>query len=150
MNPGLEDALITSRIPLLIVVAAILTLGLTHNLLSSSPFVIAAQFVAIGTSVWARRSFPKGAFRVAAGPGAQAVIRRGPYRIVRHPMYAATLLFIWATILGHPSLLNVAIGATVTLVVASRVVAEERLLRAHYPDYDEYARAVKAVVPFVV
>jgi len=142
--------LITSPIPLLVVIAAILALGMTHGLLSSSPFVIALQVVAISTSVWARRSFPKGAFRVAADPGAPSIIRRGPYRYVRHPMYAAALLFIWTAVLSHRSWLNVGIGLTATLVIVLRVVIEERLLRARYADYREYACSTKALVPFVV
>jgi protein-S-isoprenylcysteine O-methyltransferase Ste14 len=35
------------------------------------------------------------------------------------------------------------------VVVITRVVVEERLLRARYPEYADYARSTKALVPYV-
>lgn len=142
--------MITSPAPLVVVLSAIVVLALTRNLFAASPYPIAAQAMAVALSVWARRSFPKGTFRVAAAPDASAIIRRGPYRFVRHPMYSAALLFIWTAVLSHLSLWTLALAAIVTLVVLTRVVAEERLLRARYPEYREYARFTKSLVPFVV
>ena len=142
--------MIASAAPLIVVISAIAVLAATGNLFAASVLVIALQIIAVGLSVWSRRSFPKGAFRVAAAPGADSVIRRGPYRFIRHPMYAAVLLFIWTAVLSHRSLVTVTVGAIVTLVVATRVVAEERVLRARYPDYVDYARSTKAIVPFVL
>jgi protein-S-isoprenylcysteine O-methyltransferase Ste14 len=78
------------------------------------------------------------------------VIRRGPYRLIRHPMYAAALVLIWATVLSHPSLLCLLVGAAVTVVVMPRILDEERRLRDRYPKYADYARSTKALVPFVL
>lgn len=144
-----ENVMIASALPLLVVVAAIVVLGATGNLFATSPLVIAAQAAAVGLSVWARRSFQKGSFRVTATPASSSVIRGGPYHFVRHPMYAAALLFIWTAVLSHLSLMTLAIGIVVAAVVVNRVVIEERLLRARYPEYDNYARSTKALVPYV-
>ena len=81
--------------------------------------------------------------------GGPSLIRRGPYRFIRHPMYSAALLLIWASIAGHLSLLTIGIGVVVTAVAVARVSAEERLLRAQYPDYPGYAQTTKALIPFV-
>lgn len=141
--------MITSALPLAFVIASIAVLGITGNLLSSSPFVIAAQLAAVGLAVWARRSFQAGTFRVSAAPAGTAIIRRGPYRVLRHPMYSAALLFIWTAVVSHRSLLTFAIGIAVTAVAITRVYAEERLLRAQYADYGDYMRATNALLPFV-
>ena len=141
--------MMTSAVPLVFVIAAILVLGATGNLFSASPIVIAAQVAAIALNIWARRSFDAGTFRVTAAPGGHEVIRRGPYRFIRHPMYAAALLFVWASVLGHVSTFTLAIGAIVTVIGVLRVFAEERLLREKYPDYIDYARLTKALVPFI-
>ena len=141
--------MITSALPLVFVVAAIVVLAVTGNLFTLSPFAIAAQVAAVGLSVWARRSFPKGTFRVSAAPGGASIIRRGPYRVIRHPMYSAALLFIWAGVVSHLSVLTLTIGIAATIVAIVRVIAEERLLRAQYPEYHDYTRSTKALVPYV-
>jgi protein-S-isoprenylcysteine O-methyltransferase Ste14 len=138
-----------SPLPLLFVVAAIVVLLVTGNLLSPSPFVIAAQVAAIALNIWARASFQRGTFRVAARPGANVLLTRGPYRFVRHPMYFAALVFIWAGIGSHVSALTLAIGVAVTGVCIARVIVEERLLRAENPEYPVYARSTKALIPFL-
>ena len=133
-----------------IVVSAIVLLAATGHVLSLSPAVIAAQILALGLAVWARRSFPAGSFRVTAAPSGDAVIQRGPYRLIRHPMYSAALLLVWASILGRPEVWTSVVGVVVTTVVAIRIVTEERLLRARYPAYTAYAESTKALVPFVL
>src|SRR5437899_1825618 len=117
--------MMASALPLLFVIAAIAVLGVTGNLLSSSPFVIAAQAAAVGLNVWARRSFQKGTFRVSAAPGSRSIIRRGPYRFIRHPMYSSALLLVWAAVVSHLSVMTLAIGTAVTAVIIARVFAEE-------------------------
>lgn len=141
---------VITRYALLFVIGAVVLLAATRSLFSSSVVVIAAQLLAVGIMMWARRSFPAKSFRVDAIPSAETVIRRGPYRWIRHPMYSAAMLFIWAAVLSHLSIWTAAIGVVVTIVAALRVVFEERFLRDRYPDYAAYARVTKAVVPYVL
>ena len=141
---------LVTRFALGAVVAALVILAATNNLFSSSPLVISAQVFAVCLAVWARRSFPARAFRVTATPAADSVIRRGPYRLIRHPMYAAALLFVWAAVLSHVSALPLGVGILLTGVVATRIALEERLLREHYPEYASYVRSTKAVVPYLL
>ena len=69
-----------------------------------------------------RRSFGV----VAANRGVKA---SGPYRLVRHPMYAGYALTHVGFLLAGPTLWNLAIyGATLAIAVR-RIIAEERVLR---------------------
>jgi len=141
--------MIASAVPLFLILLGIIGLAATGNLFSWSPLVIAAQVVAVGLNVWARVSFKKGTFRVTAAPGGGSIIRAGPYRFIRHPMYAAALLFIWAGVASHLSPLTLAIGVASTIVGIIRVVVEDRLLCAAYPEYLGYSQSTKALVPYV-
>jgi len=133
-----------------LVLLAIAALAGLQSLFSPSPFVIAGQVAAGALAIWSRRSFAKGSFRITASPAAETILRRGPYRFVRHPMYAAATFFVWSSILGHWSLVNAAIGGAVLGVLALRIASEERLLRAHYADYSQYAQSTKCLIPFLL
>lgn len=66
----------------------------------------------------------------------------GPYRFVRHPMYAGYLLGHVAFLLVNPTLRNVVAYAVCYALQIPRLIAEERLL-AHDPKYREYLASVK-------
>jgi protein-S-isoprenylcysteine O-methyltransferase Ste14 len=139
-----------SKFALLVPILTVVYLVVSGNLFSSSPFVIAAQILAVALAIWARVSFQKGQFSIHAEPAEGTLLAAGPYRFVRHPMYAAALLLIWSSILGHLSVVNIVIGLIATGVAAVRIGTEEQFLRAQYTDYAEYERKTKRIVPFVI
>ena len=139
-----------SKFTLLILIIAILTLLISGNLLSPSPFVIAGQLLAVALSIWARRSFQSGQFSLHAEPVNGSLLSTGPYQFIRHPMYTAALLLVWSSTLGHLFLVTAVIGLIVTGAIAVRIVTEEQLLRARYPDYVEYSRKTKLIIPFII
>ena len=59
------------------------------NLLSLNPTVILVQMVAISLIIWARRSLGMRSFHLSAEPTQGHLVMTGPYRIIRHPIYAA-------------------------------------------------------------
>jgi protein-S-isoprenylcysteine O-methyltransferase Ste14 len=72
----------------------------------------------------------------------QRVISTGPYRYVRHPMYAAVIPFIAGTSLLLGSWYGLLSGPILVVVIAFRAVREERVLRSELPGYDAYAAQV--------
>ena len=139
-----------SKFALLIVIIAVLYLLISGNLLSPSPFIIAGQLLAIALAIWARRSFQGRQFSIHAEPVDGPLLLTGPYQFIRHPMYTFALLFVWSSILGHLSLITVAVGLIVTGVIAVRVVTEEQFLSARYSDYAEYSRKTRRIIPFII
>ncbi|HEX5504354.1 MAG TPA: isoprenylcysteine carboxylmethyltransferase family protein [Thermomicrobiales bacterium] len=89
--------------------------------------------------------------RVVAVRPNQQVVRRGPYRFVRHPAYSGMLL----TILGLGLALTnwASLLALVGCAVAGllyRIRVEERALRAALGrPYEEYMRHTRRLIPFV-
>jgi len=71
----------------------------------------------------------------------------GPYRLVRHPIYVAWLLILWATPAMTVTHLFFALGSTVYILAAIRF--EEKDLIAHLgDDYRRYRDNVPMLIPF--
>jgi len=137
-----------SKISLQITILAGLYLLITGNLLSINLFLV-IQVLAIAIMPWARRSFQPGQFNIHAEPKEGRIISSGPYRFIRHPMYASALVIIWSGVLGHFSYLNFVIGVIVAVVISIRIMIEEQYLCAHYPEYLDFARKTKMIIPFI-
>jgi protein-S-isoprenylcysteine O-methyltransferase Ste14 len=139
-----------SKFALLILIVAVVYLLISGNLLSRSPLIIAGQLLAVALGIWARQSFKGRQFTIHAEPVEGSLLVTGPYHFIRHPMYTFALFFVWMSILGHLSLITVAVGLIVTGAIAIRIVTEEEFLRARYPDYTEYSRRTKRIIPFII
>jgi len=142
------DTLI-KKLTLPIFMLGLIMLIIRGDFLSRSPLVIAGQLAGFILIICSRVAFGKQQFNFTAEPGDGPLAQRGPYRILRHPIYAGALLIIWSSILGHWSIFNVAIGVIVLLFVLLRISAEERLLRKQYLDYADYALRTKRILPFI-
>lgn len=80
----------------------------------------------------------------------QPLVDRGPYGIVRHPMYAGAVLLLVATPVALGSWIAVPLALALVMVIVVRLLDEERYLRAHLRGYDEYRSRVPCrLVPFV-
>lgn len=75
--------------------------------------------------------------------------REGPYRWVRHPIYAAVIVMALGWALWWQSLVAAMLVPVLFAFFAFKARAEERWLATAYPEYGEYAKRVKALVPFL-
>lgn len=80
----------------------------------------------------------------------QKVIDSGLYGIVRHPMYAVTLLLFLAMPLVLGSLISFVIFLAYPFIIAKRIKNEEAFLEKELDGYAEYKNKVKyRLIPFV-
>jgi protein-S-isoprenylcysteine O-methyltransferase Ste14 len=77
---------------------------------------------------------------VAADRG---LVTRGPYAVVRHPVYAAYVLIQCGYVLQAISVRNIAVLAVATGCNAGRAICEERIL-AERSDYAAYRKGVRS------
>jgi protein-S-isoprenylcysteine O-methyltransferase Ste14 len=93
--------------------------------------------------------FLSGVVRIQEERG-HAVISTGPYRFVRHPMYAGAVVLFAGAPLWLGSWLGLAVGGLFALLLAARAVLEERTLARELTGYDEYRRKVRyRLVPYL-
>ena len=80
----------------------------------------------------------------------QRVVDTGLYGVVRHPMYAATLLLFLAMPLVLGSVISFVILLGYIPLIAKRIRNEEQVLERGLKGYREYRRRVKyKVIPFI-
>ena len=121
-----------------------------HEVIARSVPALAVQIAAAALMIAARLTFGSRSFHAAANPTAGGLVTTGPYRWLRHPIYAAILYFVWSAALDHRSWQAVASALIVTTGAAIRMVAEESLLAEKYPEYAAYRARTARVIPFVL
>jgi protein-S-isoprenylcysteine O-methyltransferase Ste14 len=114
-----------------------------YALLGHPPIALAAVGLALFIAGWTLISLALRANAFAAPivkhPEGQHVVDGGPYRFIRHPMYAAALLMFT----GMPLWLGSYAGMVAMLPIVARILVEERTLRRDLPGYTDYANRVR-------
>lgn len=89
-------------------------------------------------------------FRIAPDPaGHTRLVDWGPYRRIRHPMYAAILLVVGPPWLAAGSLWRTVGWAALLLTLVAKLTVEEHLLQAHFEGYADYRRRSWRLLPGV-
>lgn len=108
--------------------------------------VISTGMIIVGTilSVYCIRQLGR-SFSIMAT--ARKLVTEGPYKIIRHPLYGAELVSIIGLAIGHWSPAAAALACIWVALQIRRAQNEERVLRATFPEYGDYARRVPMLVP---
>jgi protein-S-isoprenylcysteine O-methyltransferase Ste14 len=135
--------------------ALFLVAGLEHRLrgsdLPASIVLVADGLLIFCTGITFRvfhaNRYAAGTFRVEVN---QLVVSNGPYAIVRHPLYVASILGFMATPFALGSLWALPFGILLCTVVVVRLLEEERFLLEHLAGYDDYCRHVRnRLIPYL-
>jgi len=73
----------------------------------------------------------------------QQVITAGPYRYVRHPMYASMILFFLCVALILGSWWALVPSAVLAILMTVRTALEDQMLQEELPGYKEYSQRVR-------
>ncbi len=130
--PSLDHGSLWSRMPLSFVIAG--------------DALVALGFLVVFL-VFKENSFAAGTIAVAPG---QQVIATGPYAIIRHPMYTGALIMLFGTPLALGSWWGILMFIPMTVVIAMRLLNEEKFLQQSLPGYTDYCRKVPfRLAPFL-
>src|SRR5215469_14810625 len=111
-------------------------------------FGLALEAASIALAVWARRHLSHNWSAKIEIKVDHELVRTGPYRVLRHPIYTAVLGMCLGTTLvdGH---VHALIGIALVIVAYWRKIRmeETKLREAFGPQYDDYRRATWGFIP---
>lgn len=114
--------------------------------ISAAMQMLSTVLIIVGTvlSVYCLRQLGK-SFSIMAT--ARELVTEGPYKIIRHPLYGAEVITIVGVTIGHWSASAALLGLVWLALQIRRAQNEERVLRASFPEYGDYARRVPMLMP---
>ncbi len=117
-------------------------------LLDITSMLICASGLAV--CVWARTNLAGNWSNTLDFKKGHELIQSGPYKLIRHPIYAGFLLMFLGSAMATSKLGGI-IGFVILLAgCLLRIRLEEDLMMKHFPvEYCEYKKNTKALVPFL-
>lgn len=117
-------------------------------LLCKSTALLIIQVFGVLLGLWAIAVMSKGKVHIAPRPRAGAVlVQKGPYGLIRHPMYTAILLYsiplLVDTFQGERLVVFLILMANLML----KLLFEESLLLQYFPDYASYRKKTWRIIP---
>jgi protein-S-isoprenylcysteine O-methyltransferase Ste14 len=104
----------------------------------------------LGFAIWARYHIGRNWSGVVTVKQDHALIRSGPYALVRHPIYSGLLLAIVGTAMARGNAAAIIAIALVLFAFLRRVAVEEKWMTETFgPAYDDYRATTPALVPFL-
>ena len=112
---------------------------------------VALCIVGLAFCIWARFTLGRNWSGIVTLKGGHELITRGPYALVRHPIYTGLLTMFVATVmvLGHVA--GIIAMPVVFVSIWIKLRQEEKLMLQKFPDqYVAYQRRVKRLIPFIL
>ncbi|HET6462080.1 MAG TPA: isoprenylcysteine carboxylmethyltransferase family protein [Syntrophales bacterium] len=139
---------IKALILVIIQLCCILFIFVSGSPVAHQPLLLLLQIVGMAIGVWAITVMGIGNMNISPLLKEGAVlVTRGPYRLIRHPMYLAVLLVIWPLIIDDISLMRVTAGVVLTVILIIKMLFEESLMKKQFAGYKNYMKTTKRVIP---
>lgn len=113
----------------------------------------AGAFVCVAglmVTIWARATLAGNWSSDVQFKEGHQLVKTGPYRFARHPIYTGILIMCSAQAIQFGRL-HFWLGWLVVFVgLWIKLKQEEAVMLKHFPEYADYRKQVKAIVPFVI
>jgi protein-S-isoprenylcysteine O-methyltransferase Ste14 len=112
-----------------------------------SALLLAGDSVAVIGSLWIFASVLALGRCFGVLPEARGLVTRGPYRLVRHPVYLGEIVALAGLTIAAPTPSHLAILVVFVLAQSARMGLEEHALSEAFPEYAAYAERTSRLVP---
>ncbi len=124
---------------------------LVPDVVASSWSLRALQLAALGLGAWAIAAMRLRNLRILPEVKSGGELRIvGPYRVIRHPMYTAVLVYTIAQCVDQSTTFHWSAWGILLVDLVIKLRYEEGLLCRRFSAYTEYMKSTKRLVPWVV
>ena len=113
--------------------------------------VLGAVIVAagLGFAVWARAHLGRNWSGIVTVKEGHSLVRTGPYRVVRHPIYTSLQLALTGTAIAIGEWRGVLAVIFALIGFLWKIRVEEKRMRENFPEYSQYRRQTAALIPLL-
>jgi protein-S-isoprenylcysteine O-methyltransferase Ste14 len=125
-------------------------IAITGPIIPAKEALLVIQLLGIGLGIWAILSMRIGNFNITPDPLIRSkLVKSGPYRLIRHPMYLALLLTTLPLVINDFDLVRFIIWSILLIDLLLKLNYEENLLVVKLAGYDQYASQSYRLIPFL-
>ncbi|MFA5403966.1 MAG: methyltransferase [Ignavibacteria bacterium] len=149
MNVTFLPGSIKSAFLVLIQFICIGIIAFTGKVIPENLFLLLALIFSLILAVWSMIVM-KFHFNAAPDvlPGAKLTIK-GPYKLIRHPMYTSLLLLILVWIINDFTFVRLTISIIFFIDLILKIFYEEKLLSKNFKEYSKYKKRTKRIIPYI-
>lgn len=112
--------------------------------------LLVIESVGIFLALWAIWVMNSSKINIAPRPRSGAVlITKGPYRLIRHPMYLSIILAFTPIIISHFTIFRFIVLLILSVNLFIKLQFEEGLLIKYFADYEEYTTNTRKLIPWI-
>ena len=108
------------------------------------------QIIEIIIGFWGILTIKIGNFNIQPEVKSESLIRSGPYKWIRNPMYLSIILFYFPIVVQHLTWINGTVFFILVTVLVLKMRMEEHFLEALFDqEYLEYKSNSKRLIPYI-
>ena len=125
-------------------------IALTGPLFPGNIFLLTLELLGLVIGVWAVLVMGLGKLNITPDPlSSSRLVSRGPYRLIRHPMYLALLLVTSPLVAADFSWFRLVIWLILLVDLLMKLNYEEGLLTTRLTGYSVYKQNSYRLIPFI-